>query len=181
MKNAIKMVLAACAVFAVAGCDKLPTPEKMNSIAKLIGKTAGYVCELSSAKPEVKEAVANIVDVLAKATPKNGKTFAETWDPIIDAEIKKLVDVKKLDNWSATAVKVALTAASSGVDYVFIKYPKAKDVEELVVAAVNGFVEEFKGCCVDCTDCKDCVVGASAKKTEIDEEAYNYLKAKLSK
>lgn len=169
MKNIL--MLGAAVVTAVAvltGCDKLPTPEKMTTISTVIGKTAGYACELSKTKTEVKEAIANVLDVVSKAVPDEGQTFAEAWSSLIDEELKKLVEAGKLDEAGAHVAKLALNVACDGIDYVFVKYPKAKEVKELVSAAVAGFVDGYKS-----------VVKmnlAAGEKPEIDEEAYTYLK-----
>ena len=169
MKNIL--MLGAAVVTAVAvltGCDKLPTPEKMTTISTAIGKTAGYACELSKTKTEVKEAIANVLDIVSKVVPGEGQTFAEAWTPVIAEELQKLVDAGKLDEAGAKVAKLALSVACDGIDYVFVKYPKAKEVKELVSAAVVGFVNGYKS--VVKTDL------AVGEKPEIDEEAYTYLK-----
>ena len=153
------------------GCDKLPTPEKMTAISTVIGRTAGYACELSKTKTEVKEAILNVMDVVGAVVPTNGETFAEAWMPIADAEIKKLIDSKKLDEASGVLVKAAVSVACEGIDYVFIKYPNAKDVKELVSAATTGFINGFKSVVT--------LNLAANAKFEIDEEAYKYLKSKM--
>ena len=162
------MIVATAMAFLV-GCDKLPTPEKMTSIANLVGKTAGYVCELSKIKPEAKEAIFNVLDIVSKATPTNGETFVEAWTPIIDVELKKLVDAGKINEATAAVAKITLGIAADGIDYVFVKYPKAKDVENLVAAATTGFINGFKSV----------VALAADGKPELDEDAYKYLKSKL--
>lgn len=159
------------AMMGFVGCDKLPTPEKIEAVSTVIGRTAGYVCELSKTKTEVKDAILKVMDVVATVVPTNGETFVEAWTPIANAEIQKLVDSKKLDEASAALVKNAVAIACEGIDYVFIKYPKAKDVKELVSAATMGFIGGFKS-----------VVSmnfAADAKFEIDEEAYKYLKEKM--
>ena len=177
MKTTIKMIVGAALVAATAllfsGCDKLPTVEKMTTISTAVGKTAGYVCELTKTKTEVKEAIANVLDVVSKAVPDEGQTFAEAWSPLIDEELKKLVEARKLDEAGAQVAKLALNVACDGIDYVFVKYPKAKEVKELVSAAVTGFVDGYKS-----------IVKmrlAAGEKPEIDEEAYKYLKSRVAK
>ncbi len=170
MKNNIIMASLAAVALLVTGCDKLPTVEKMTTIANVVGKTAGYAAEIAGMKPEVKEAVMTVLDVAAKAVPAAGQTFTEAWTPVITEELNKLVAAGKLDQSGAAVAKIALTAATEGLDYVFVKYPKAKDVKELVGAATKGFIDGFKS-----------VVGLAANaKPEIDEDAYKYLKVKLA-
>ena len=175
----ISAVAAATVIFMV-GCDKTPSVEKMTTISTVIGRTAGYACELSKTKTEVKEAIAKILDVASSAVPTNGQTFAEAWTPIIDAELAKLVEAGKLDATGAKVAKIALGVACDGIDYVFVKYPEAKEVKELVSAAITGFVGGYKSV-VTCDDCVDCVVKAGAAKPEIDEEAYRYLRSRMAK
>ena len=176
MKTTVKMIVGAALVAATAlfsGCDKLPTVEKMTTISTVIGKTAGYACELSKTKTEVKEAIANVLDIVSKVVPGEGQTFVDAWTPVINEEIQKLVDAGKLDESGAQVAKLALTVACDGIDYVFVKYPKAKEAKELVSAAVAGFVDGYKS-----------VVTAgmkAAEKPEIDEDAYIYLKARMAK
>ena len=176
MKTTVKMIVGAALVAATAlfsGCDKLPTVERMTTISTVIGKTAGYACELSKTKTEVKEAIANVLDIVSKVVPGEGQTFTEAWSPLIDEELKKLVEAGKLDEAGAQVAKLALTVACDGIDYVFVKYPKAKEVKELVSAAVVGFVDGYKS-----------VVKmnlAASEKPEIDEDAYKYLKARMAK
>ena len=176
MKTTVKMIVGAALVAVTAlfsGCDKLPTVERMTTISTVIGKTAGYACELSKTKTEVKEAIANVLDIVSKVVPDEGQTFAEAWSPLVDEELKKLVEAGKLDEAGAQVAKLALTVACDGIDYVFVKYPKAKEVKELVSAAVAGFVDGYKS-----------VVKmslATGEKPEIDEDAYKYLKARMAK
>lgn len=170
MKTAAAAVMAAMMVL-MTGCEKeLPTPEKMEAIATVIGKTAGYVCEIAKTKTEVKEGIDKVLDVVGKVVPAEGQTFVEAWTPVIDEELKKLVDAGKLDANGAAVAKIALGVACEGIDYVFVRYPKAKDVQELVSAATTGFINGYKSVVK---------LSANAAKPEIDEEAYKYLKAKF--
>ena len=170
MKIATAAVMAATMVF-VSGCDKeLPTPEKIEAVATVIGKTAGYVCEIAKTKAEVKESIEKVLNIIDKVVPAEGQTYVEAWTPVIDEELKKLVDAGKLDTNGAAVAKIALGVACEGIDYVFVRYPKAKGVQELVSAAKTGFINGYKSVVR---------LSASAAQPEIDEEAYNYLKTKV--
>lgn len=170
MKIATAAVMAATMMF-MSGCDKeLPTPEKIEAVATVIGKTAGYVCEIAKTKTSVKEGIEQVLDVLSKVVPAEGHTFVEAWTPVIDEELKKLVDAGKLDSNGAAVAKIALGVACEGIDYVFVRYPKAKDVQELVSAATTGFINGYRSIVK---------LSVGAAQPEIDEEAYNYLKAKF--
>lgn len=174
MKKIICSIAAVAMAFFMAGCDKGKdiTPEKMTDIATVIGRTAGYACELSKTKTEVKETIIKVLDIASVAVPTNGQTFVEAWTPIIDAELTKVVAEGKINADEAKIAKVALNVACEGIDYVFVKYPKAKEGKDLVGAAVKGFVTGFKS-----------VVSNTLKvseKPEIDEEALKYLKEKMA-
>ena len=172
MKSIMYGIAAVAAALFITGCDKLPTPEKMTKIATAVGKAAGYACELAKLDANVKESIVNVLDVAAKVVPAEGQTFADAWAPIINEEVQKLVAAGKLNDASAAIVKLALGTACDGIDYVFVKYPKAKDVKELVGAAVDGFTTGFKN---------TISLAVGAEKSEFDEEAYKYLKAKMAK
>ena len=171
MKKTMIVAMATMMAFMV-GCDRTPSTDKINAVATLVGKTAGYACELSKTKTEVKEAIAKVLDIAATAVPTNGQTFAEAWTPIIDTELNKLVEAGKLDAAGAQVAKLALNVACDGIDYVFVKYPKAKEVKELVSAAVTGFVSGYKSVVT---------LAIGADKPEIDEDALKYLRDRMAK
>lgn len=168
MNKMIMFGLAICASMFV-GCDKLPTVEKMTAMSTVVGKTAGYVCELSKTKTEVKEAIFKVLDVVSTVVPTNGETFVEAWTPVIDEEVKKLVEAGKIDKTYEGIIKTSLRAACNGIDYIFVKYPKAKEVEELISAATKGFIDGYRSV----------VTLTATDKPEIDEEAYQYIKNKI--
>ena len=152
------------------GCtDKeLPTPEKMEAIATVVGRTAGYACELSKTKTEVKTVIANVLDAVSKVTPATNETFTAAWKPVIDAELAK-TGLKDAD---LAIAKVALTAACEGIDYLFVRYPKAREIQDLVSVSVKGFIAGYKSVVT---------MAVPQTKPELDEEALKYIKDKLAK
>ena len=171
--KATKTIMALAAIAStmfITGCDDLPTQEKMKSISIVIGKTAGYACELAKTKEEVKDGILAVLDVAATVVPNEKQTFTEAWTPVIDDELKKLVEKGKIEEGEVAIAKLALSAATEGIDYVFVKYPKARDVKELVSTATEGFVNGFKSV----------VAFARDVKPDIDEEAYKYIKARMA-
>jgi len=168
MNKLIMLGLAICASVFV-GCDKLPTVEKMTEVSTVIGKTAGYVCELTKTKTEVKEAIFKVLDVVSTVVPTNGQAFVEAWTPVINEEVKKLIDSGKIDKKYETAITTSLYVVCNCIDYIFNKYPKAKEVEELVSAAVKGSINGYRSV----------VTLAVGNNIDIDEEAYKYLKSKM--
>ena len=172
MKKIITSIIAAVMAVFITGCDKNLTPERMTTISTVIGRTAGYACELSKTKTEVKETIMKVLDIASIVVPTNGQTYAEAWSPVIDKELAKLVEAGKIDAAGAQFAKVALGVACDGIDYVFIKYPKAKEGKELVSAAVTGFISGYKSVVT--------LKAGGDGKTDIDEDAFKYLKAKIS-
>ena len=170
MKKTMMAAVAAIASMFIAGCKDEVTVEKITTVSTVIGRTAGYACELSKTKTEVKEGIAKVLDIVSTVVPTNGQTFVEAWTPVINTEIDKLVAEKKLDAAGAAVAKTALGVACQGIDYVFVKYPKAKNTKELVSAAVTGFVKGYKSV----------VTLAAGAKPEIDEDALKYLKSKMA-
>lgn len=175
MKKILSIIGCIGLLLAFGGCKKEITVERMTTISTAIGKTAGLACELSKTKTEVKESIAVVLNAVQAIVPTNGQTFVEAWSPLIEIEVNKLVEAHKIDAASATIVKAALTVACEGLDFVFVKYPKAKDSKELVSAAITGFITGYKS-----------IVTPTAKaipgeKIEIDEEAMKYLKEKIAK
>ena len=170
LKTMLSIAMIAASAF-IVGCDKeLPSPEKMKTISNVVGKTAGFACELAKTKNEIKEGIVEVLDIVSVVVPTNNETFTEAWTPVIDAELKKLVEKGKIGDGEVAIAKIALNAATEGLDYVFVTYPKAKDVKYLVSSAVEGFVAGFKS-----------VISLGADgKPEIDEEAYKFIKAKLN-
>ena len=166
-------MIAMLSMFFIVGCKEEITVEKMTAVSTVVGRTAGYVCELSKTKTEVKEAITKVLDIASMVVPTNNQTFVEAWTPVIDVEINKLVEAGKIDAAGAQVVKAALGIACQGIDYVFIKYPKAKEVKELVSAAVTGFVAGYKSVVT--------MTLAANEKFDIDEDAYKYLKSKMAK
>ena len=68
--KATKIIMALVAIAStmfITGCDDLPTPEKMKSISTVIGKTAGYACELAKTKEEVKNGILAVLDEIGRA------------------------------------------------------------------------------------------------------------------
>lgn len=169
MISAIAFVLA---IFMV-GCDnELPTADKINGVATAIGRTAGYACEFAKTKTAVKTGIIQVLDVISTVVPTEGQTFSQAWTSIIAEELQKLVSTGKLDAAGAQVAKTALNVACDGIDYVFVRYPNAKNVKELVSSASTGFINGFKSVVT---------LAAGAEKPEIDEEAYKYLKSRMAR
>jgi len=169
MKKILMVVLAALAVF-FTGCDKdLPTPEKMETTSRAIGVAAGYVAGQTKMDAEAKTAVVEIMKEVSKATPAKGQTFEEAWTPVAKEVVAKLVADGKLKKGQDVLVLAAFNVATKALDYEFnVRYPKAREVTDLVAAAVRGFTDGFLS---------TFNVGTAFKAVpaNMDKEAYEYL------
>lgn len=166
--SAFAAFAAMCAVF-VSGCDKTPSESVIRTTAEGIGRAAGYALPYAATKPEIKDAVVKIIDVVAKVVPEEGQAFVEAWKPLIDDEVAKLVKAGKLREADAGIVKSVLYVVCDGIDLVFTRYPKAREYKNLVSAAVGGFVDGFKS-----------VVGLTdGARENYDKEAYEIFVKKL--
>lgn len=169
MKKILMVVLAALAVF-FTGCDKdLPTPEKMETTSRAIGVAAGYVAGQTKMDAEAKAAVVEIMTEVSKATPTKGQTFEEAWTPVAKEVVAKLVADGKLKEGQDVLVLAAFNVATKALDYEFnVRYPKAREVTDLVAAAVRGFTDGFLSTFNVGTALK-------AAPADMDKEAYEYL------
>ena len=165
MKKILIVVLAAIAVF-FTGCDKdLPTPEKMETTSRAIGVAAGYVAIQTKIDAEAKTAVTVIMNEVAKATPAKDQTFEAAWTPVAKEVVAKLVADGKLKEGQ----DVLVLAATKALDYEFnVRYPKAREVTDLVSSAVRGFTDGFLSTFNVGTMMK-------AAPVDMDKETYEYL------
>ena len=80
-----------------------------------------------------------------------------------------MIDESKIDAMQGQLIIGAFKTACDGIDYLFeVRYPKAKEYQELVSAAVHGFSNGFLTTFAP-------VNALSAQKIEYDVDAYNYL------
>ena len=176
IKTAV-IVLSAAAIATCIGCKSLPTPEKMQSVASAIGTAAGLVANETKIDDNARNTIVAIVGEVAMVVPKQGQTFEEAWTPVANALVKKLIADGKITKEIGTISLTAFTVVTKGIDYIFdVRYPKAREYEELVSAAVSGFTSGFL------TVFKP-VNGESARglETKADKEAYKWLKANIKK
>ena len=182
MKKALKIVLAsAAAMFALAGCKSLPTPDAMKSTATAVGAAAGLVANETKINDKARNTVIMIVEEVAKVVPKQGQSFEDAWTPVAKEIVAKLVADGKIDAATGDLVMMAFGIAVKGIDYIFdIRYPKAREYEELVAAAVSGFTDGFLTTFPPANG--DAVKAAvPAKKVEPDADAVKWLREKTAK
>lgn len=157
----------------ITGCK--PTAEQMYKTATAIGYAAGLVANQTSIKDDARNAVVSILNEVRECVPDAGQSFADAWTPVIKEKVAALVNAGKIDAATGELVSYVAILAAKGVDYIFdVRFPKAKQYEELVRAgvsgAVDGFLASFKP-----------VNGADAKaaKIEADKEAYEWFQKNL--
>ena len=176
------MVIGAAVISAMmmlcAGCKQLPTPEVMKATATSIGVAAGMVANETPIDDKARNTVVAIVEEVARVTPKQGQSFEEAWTPVAKEVVAKLIAEGKIDDGVGNIALAAFSIAVKGVDYIFdVRFPKAKEYEELVNSAVAGFTEGFL------TVFKPVDGTKAADKPEVkpDEEALKWLKEKVKK
>lgn len=179
MRNILTALMAAAAAtvtFTIVGCKSLPTPDKMNSVAYAVGTASGLVANETKIDDKSRETVIEVVTVVKGVVPTNGQTFVEAWVPVADVYVAELVAKGKLNEGQALLVKGGTTIVATGMDYVFKAYPKAKEYEDLVVAAVDGFTDGFLTTFKPVNLAKVPGASGSSRSAEYDKEAYIYLK-----
>lgn len=146
MKKIILTVAVAfiTAITTLTGCKSIPSATTVETTAYAIGVVGGYACELSKTKTSVREGIVTVLDIAAKVTPATNETFVAAWTPIIDEEVGKLVTAGKISEMEGTLIKNALNIAASSIDFMFTRHPTWKEYQELVSAAVDGFVSGFE-------------------------------------
>lgn len=153
----------------LTGCKNIPSEDTIRATSESIGRAAGYAVEIGKTKTEVKDAIVKVLDIASKVTPATNQTFISAWKPLIDEEVGKIVAGGKLKEEDAALVKNVLYVACDGVDLIFVKYPKAREYQNLVSAAVGGFVNGFKSV----------VASGDGSRAEYDKEAYETLRKKF--
>jgi hypothetical protein len=167
-------VFAAAATIVCAGCKSLPTAEVMKSTATSIGYAAGLVANETKIDDKARNTIVEIVNEVAKVVPAQGQKFEEAWTPVAKEIVAKLIADGKITEGIGTISLAAFGIAVKGIDYIFdIRYPKAREYEELVAAAVSGFTEGFL---TVFKPANDATKGTAYKA---DDAAYKWLKANV--
>ena len=164
------MLIAAAAMFVFAGCDpKLPTVEQMELTSKTIGVAAGLVANQVKIDSETRTAIAEVMKTVSEVVPAKDQSFEDAWTPVAKEVVAKLVAEGKLKEGQDVLVLGAFKVAVKALDYEFtVRYPQAKEVTELVTAAIRGFSTGFLSTFTP--------EGAfKAAPGEYDKAAYDYL------
>lgn len=178
MKKFLFSVVAAAVV--LAGCKSIPSASSMEKTSKAVGAAAALVANQTKMSDAQCEAVVSAMKQVRECVPAAGQSFDEAWTPIAKATVQKFVDEGKITKLEGDIVLMAFSVAVKGVDYIFdVRYPKARQYEELTRAAVGGFCDGFLAY-FNCGGCSDCTVRSAKDADLVDEEAYEYLKARLA-
>jgi len=170
MKKLLMFVVTAlCALF--IGCEKdLPSVEKMYTLTKTAGITAGYVANMTKISDKDRIVVIDVFNKVTECIPTAGQTFTDAWTPVAKKYIQELIDAGKIDATQGTLIEGVLSIATKAIDYVvFKKCPKVGEHVELVEAAAKGFTEGFLSVFTPPNS------KAVSNSAEINKELYDYL------
>ena len=145
-----KVCLAVFLLFALAcamvttGCKKT-TKEDVEQKSYAAGLAAGYAATLI---PKISESdktnVVAIITIVEKLAPVDGATIADTWTPVIDSSLAKLVEQGKLSPGQDTLIGMAAGLAVKGIDYLFDQHEDWKKDKDLVTAAIHKSCAGFR-------------------------------------
>lgn len=178
MTRVMFLLMMACLV--VCGCkNDPPSAETVAKTATAVGKAAGYATQFVSDKQLVSTIVI-VVEKVSAVVPATNDTCVSTWTPVVEAELKKIVDAGKLADSQAALAKTAILLAAEGVDY-YCKYklnPTWKTYSDLLSIAVKNVCSGF----VSVVEKKAVMAAPFNQSTDdYDKEAYKYLSAKAAK
>lgn len=178
-----KVMMATLATVAMAFTGCTPTAEEINKTATAIGYAAGLVANKTKVDNNARNAIVAVLNDVRQCVPSEGQSFVDAWTPVIKSKVEELVKAGKIDAITGELVTSVALMAAKGVDYIFdVRFPKAKQYEELVAAgasgAIDGFLTVFKPVNHSEDDCQDCVARGNAKK-DYDKEAFEWFKKNL--
>ena len=143
MKKLIGIIAAAMSM--CVGCTPdLPTADQIEKTSKSIGVAAGIVANKVKIDSQVRGAIADVMSQVTNIVPKADQSFSDAWTAAAQQIVDKLVKDGKLSDSQAALVSTIVGIAVKALDYEFsVRYPKAKEVTELVTASIRGFTNGF--------------------------------------
>lgn len=176
-KLVLGMIAAVACMVTVVGCKSVPTDSQMYTTSYAVGATTGLIADMTKIDDTTRNAVIDIVNIVDTCVPATNQTFTEAWTPIAAAHIAKLVEAGKIDAGQGILIAKTFDIACNGIDYLFnVRYPQARQYQDLVEAATHGFCDgfliTFKPSNVTC---------ATTTPVEIDQATYKYLSKKYLK
>lgn len=172
------IVLAALCVISAVGCKSLPTDDKMYVSSYAVGASTGLIADMTKIDDTSRDKVIDIVNIVNTHVPQTNETFTEAWTPIADSYIERLVKSGEIDVGQGILISKTFDIICNGIDYVFIvRYPKARQYQELVEAATHGFSDGF----LDTFKPVNALFSTGDRTIEIDKDVYKYLSTKYLK
>lgn len=171
MKTVI-LTICAAVVTVFTGCKSIPSADAMYSTSYAIGYAAGAIANECKISDKDRNVVVDIVNIVTSCVPETNQTFEAAWTPIAQAHVDKLVAEGKISANEGVLIMGAFGVVVKSLDYIFeVRYPKAKQYKDLVVAAIDGasagFLRVFKPA--------NAALSVPSKP-QYDIEAYNWLK-----
>jgi len=143
-KMVLAFALCVSMAFTFTGCKSIPSTDQMYLTSQTIGVATGLVANQCKIDDESRNAVVEIMNEVVQCIPETNQTFEVAWTPIAQAHVNKLIADGKIDAGQGALIMAAFNVVVKGIDYIFeIRYPKAKQYKELVIAAVDGFSDGF--------------------------------------
>ena len=177
-----RIIIGLAALAVLAGCT--PSEEQVNKTATAIGYAAGLVANQTKIDDSARNILIEVLGDVRSCVPAKEQSFEDAWTPVIKSRVTEFVEAGKLDAATGNLVTTVAIMAAKAVDYMFdVRFPKAKQYEELVRAgvsgALDGFLVVFKPVnCDECSDCEDCEIRTRVKK-DYDKDAYEWFKKNL--
>lgn len=131
------------AIGAIIGCKIPPSAEAMYNIATSVGYSAGLIVNQLDMPNQDRNAMIDIVNEVVYVVPETNQTFEAAWTPIADRHVAVLIDEGKIDATQGNIILLGFSALTKGIDWLFDKFPRAKNTKDLVVAVIDGGTTGF--------------------------------------
>lgn len=143
MKKLCLFTIISC-LFAVIGCKTLPTVDKMYITSYAVGAASAKVIDITNVSDKTVAAVITILNSTQTYVPSTNETFSAKWPVIVDQRINTLVEKSEISDADAKFVKAAFVTMCKGLDYIVdVRYPSAKQYNDLMSSAIYGFSSGF--------------------------------------
>lgn len=168
------------AIAAIIGCKITPSAETMYNIATSVGYSAGLIVNQLDMPNQDRNAMIDIVNEVIYVVPETNQTFEAAWTPIADRHVAVLIDEGKIDATQGNIILLGFSALTKGIDWLFDKYPKARNTKDLVVAVIDGGATGFLQVVhpVNFAAASACGISYDQRK---NREAYQYLRKEVLK
>ena len=182
-KLIIGIAIAIACITANLGCKSVPINDKMYMTSYAIGASTGLVADMTKVDDWSRNKVIEIVNIVDAYVPQTNETFTQAWTPIADTLIAEWKKAGEIDADQIILISGAFKLVCEGIDYVFIvRYPKARQYQELVEAATHGFSAGFLTTFKSANQTFSASPFANDNSSvEIDQAAYKYLANKYLK